>query len=193
MKKKIALEDNMIIEGCVRNDPNYQALLYLKYKKQLHTLAARFVNNDRYIAEDIVQDAFIRIFKGIGSYSQETPLMGWLSAIIYNTSMSFHMSNKRWKETIDVVEWLPFEKGKFSFEDRLLAADELFIAMKLMQKDSPMQYTCFRLYYIEGMEHKEIAEDLQISEGTSKSNVSRAAVKIRENIKELDRMALKRA
>jgi RNA polymerase sigma-70 factor (ECF subfamily) len=174
------MTDIEIIEGCKAGDRKAQKLLVKKYKTYLYSACMRYVKN-KYEADDILQEAFISIFKYLEGFKGDCELKGWMYQIAKNKAINHYNIEKR--ESMqhgEIEDYIIKERGGHSFEGKFLASDQLNKAMRILQKAAPAQYTNFRLYYIEGMDHKEIAEDIDISEGTSKSNTARAVTKLRQ-------------
>ncbi len=180
------MTDTEIIEGCIAGDASAQRMLCKKYKTYMQAACLRYVHN-KYEAEDIIQEALISIFKDIHRFKGDCSLKVWLYQVTKNKAINHYNREKRESmQHMAIEDYITVEKGRFSFEDKFLAADQLKKAMKILQDTCPKQYTNFRLYFIEGMEHKEIAEDIGISEGTSKSNTARAVARLMRILRGFD-------
>lgn len=132
-------------------------------------------------AEDVLQDAFVKAFKNLKAYSGEGPLGAWLRKIAVNTALEQYRKNKSLKNfgvLIDITE------TKIEVDDNAieqLELEDLFLKIQAL----PTGFrTVFNLYAVEGYTHKEIGELLGISDGTSKSQYSRARVLLREMIQQ---------
>ena len=120
-------------------------------------------------AEDILQDAFIKIFKSIESFRQESQFLTWLRRIVVNTAIN-HNRKKMYQQPM-----LDIEKTVLHVEKELVLSHLNFLELLAMMQKLPLgSRTVFNLFAIEGFSHKEIAEQLDISEGTSKSQYARA-------------------
>jgi len=131
-------------------------------------------------AEDILQDGFIKVFQHIASFKNEGSIEGWVRRIMINTALErFRKKNPLYpvSEIYDVARHLKYE----DIESQI-SANEL---MGLVQKLSPGYRTVFNLYAIEGYSHKEISEQLGISEGTSKSQLARARAVLQDEVEKL--------
>lgn len=121
-------------------------------------------------AAEILNDAFMKVFKNIRDFDTEKPFKPWLRRIIINTAINHYHQNKRYRdmESVDVAEQALGKKEKIipgiTYEE----------IIEMVQQLSPAYRTVFNLYVIEGFKHKEIAEMLDIAVGTSKSNLSKA-------------------
>ncbi len=129
-------------------------------------------------AEDILQEGFIKIFKKLGSFRSEGSFEGWVRRIFVNTAIE-HFRRKTYQQSITEQHENSIEGKSLSVLDNLGEKDIL----KLVQDLSPGYRTVFNLYVVEGYTHKEIGDMLGISEGTSKSQLSRAKVLLQEMVK----------
>jgi len=120
-------------------------------------------------AEDILQEGFIKVFKKMGSFRGEGSFEGWIRRIFVNTAIE-HYRKKTYLQPITEHEEATVEGKYLSVLDSLAAKD----IIRLVQQLSPGYRTVFNMYVVEGYTHKQIAEQLGISEGTSKSQLSRA-------------------
>ncbi|GET32238.1 DNA-directed RNA polymerase sigma-70 factor [Prolixibacter bellariivorans] len=130
-------------------------------------------------AEDNLQEGFIRVFTKIDQFGFKGSFEGWMRRIMVNTSLEkFRKQNKLYP-----VEDITVYEGKQLSEDLLaqITADEL---LKLVQELPARYRMVFNLYAIEGYSHKEIGDMMGISEGTSKSNLSRARVILQKKVYE---------
>jgi RNA polymerase sigma-70 factor (ECF subfamily) len=172
-------ELDQLIKGCVNKDRKSQNLLYRMYCKKMYGLCLRYAKN-REEAEDFLQEGFIKVFTKIENYKFQGSFEGWMRRIIINTILEKFRQNHYLYAIAnidDVSETIACDAG---FEQ--MAADDL---LNIMQKLSPGYKMVFNLYAIEGYSHKEIADMLGISEGTSKSQLSRARIMFREMIKKI--------
>jgi len=167
--------DQDLIEGCKKGKHSAFEALYTKYAKRMMAIAVRYCNTT-FEAEDIVQESFIKVFEKIGAFENKGSFEGWLKRIVVNLSINnFHKTSKeRLFENTAVIE-IPDEQvipvlSEFSTTD-------LLATLKLL----PLGYrTVFNLYVIEGYSHKEIAELCKINEGTSRSQLAKAKILLKE-------------
>lgn len=129
-------------------------------------------------AEDILQEGFIKVFKKIDSFRGDGSFEGWMRRIFVNTAIE-HFRRKRYLMPVTEKEENSME-GKYSSALDDLGAKDI---MALVQELSPGYRTVFNMYVVEGYTHKEIADILGISEGTSKSQLSRAKVILQEMVR----------
>ncbi len=165
--KKIS--DEEIVEGCLKGNRLFQKALFDRYSPRILAICMRYTNNTDE-AYDILQDTFIKVFEKIISYKNEGSFEGWLKRICVNTALDHIRRNKMDKFTDDV------DSVQFKLSSSQGTLDDL-LAEDLMEilKSLPVGYrTVFNMYVIDGYSHKEIADHLNITESTSKSQFSRA-------------------
>jgi len=137
-------------------------------------------SNDKDDAKDIMQDGFIKVFQKIDQYSTKGSFEGWVRRIMINTALEKYRSQV---SMYPLDERMPIsDEGTNSTVIDELSAEELLAVIREL---TPKYRMVFNLYAIEGYNHKEIGEMLGISEGTSKSNLSRARLILQEKVKEL--------
>jgi len=177
-----------LIADCIAGRRKSQELLYAHFSPKMFGICLRYAS-DYHSAEDILQDGFIKAFNNLHRFRNEGSFEGWLKRIFVNTSIEHYRKNlqRRQITTIDHAESI--EQVATTPLDNL-AKDEL---LGLVQKLSPGYRTVFNLYAIEGFAHKEIGKLLDISEGTSKSQLARARINLQKMIKELRKDERQRA
>lgn len=148
---------------------------YEKYSGLFLSICYRYVG-DLTIAEDLMVESIMKIFEKVGQFKFDGSFEGWSKRIIVNESLMFLRKRKMIKVDIEQINL-----SSFSYEDPTnLEAEQILEIIK----ELPIGYrTVFNLYAIEGYSHAEIAKQLSISEGTSKSQLSRARAMLQENIK----------
>jgi RNA polymerase sigma factor (sigma-70 family) len=159
-----------IIKGCLAGNRKDQELLYRRHAAKLYAVCLQYSGNNEE-ARDILQEGFIKIFENLGNYKHEGSFEGWMRRITVNTALEkFRSRNNLYK--VDDIDQIPEPDAEPDNQDYagLEAADLLDIIREL----PPKYRMVFNLYAIEGYSHKEISEMINISEGTSKSNLSRA-------------------
>lgn len=171
------ITDSDLINGCIKGDRRMQEELYGRFSPRMYAVCLRYAGNTEE-AEDILQEGFIKVFKKLDSFRSEGSFEGWVRRIFVNTAIE-HFRRKRYLMPVTEKEENTIE-GKFtSVLDELGAKD----IMALVQELSPGYRTVFNMYVVEGYTHKEIADMLGISEGTSKSQLSRAKVILQDMVR----------
>ncbi|MCR9290358.1 MAG: RNA polymerase sigma factor [Bacteroidetes bacterium] len=174
MTAKIGMTEADLIKACLDNDRMAQKALYDKYKKAMYTLAYR-VTGDFESANDVLQDAFLKVFKGLSSFRGESTLGAWIKTIVIRTAYSKIRKNKMFFESIDnvnpesLVDWGDFLQAEY-LEKAILSLPDGYRSV-------------FVFIEVEGYSHKEVAEMMGISVGTSKSQLFYAKRKLREKLK----------
>ena len=167
-----------LIQGCINHNRRMQEELYRRFAPKMYAVCLRYAGNAEE-AEDILQEGFIKIFKKISSFRSEGSFEGWIRRIFVNTSIE-HFRRKIYLQPISEQEENTLEGKSLSILDKLAERD----IIQLVQQLSPGYRTVFNLYVVEGYTHKEIGEMLGISEGTSKSQLSRAKVILQDLVKD---------
>ena len=164
------LFEQQIIDGVKAFDPMSQRDLYNTYSVQMFRICLRY-SKDRSEAEDILQDGFVKVFRDINQFRADGPLGAWIRRIMVNTALS-HLRKKK-----DFIVDVPDYQGLEPSTPNQPTFDSQMDAEKLMaylQKLPDGYRTVFNLYAIEGFTHEEIANELNISIGTSKSQLFKA-------------------
>lgn len=164
-----------LVRLCKQQDRKAQEKLYRDYSAQLFVLCLKYSANYEQ-ARDLLQDSFIKIFENIQQYREKGTFEGWMTRIVINTAIKKSKKNGiHLSITGDIFEEIDEE-----LDDEILSLDFL---IKIIQELPDAYRLVFNLYVMEEFSHKEIARMLGISEGTSKSNLARARIKLRESIK----------
>jgi RNA polymerase sigma factor (sigma-70 family) len=164
------LTDKEIIEGCKNNDRKAQEQLYMKYAPMLLGVLIRYSRNMEE-AEDILHEAFIKVFKRIHQYRKEGSFPGWLRRIMVNQALRHYKETSDHFRNLELKENIGNDISVKPDNSPYISRDEL---LKAIQNLPDGARTIFNLYAIEGYKHKEIAEMLDISDSTSKSQYARA-------------------
>jgi RNA polymerase sigma-70 factor (ECF subfamily) len=160
--------DDVLIEGCKGRDRHMQEELYQKYSKSMYVVALRYSRMQQE-AEDILQEAFVKVFQSIDRFRGESSLPYWIKRIVINTALNHQRSKLYLYPMVDVDELR--NQGK---ESNILSDLEYAELLKMVQSLPDGCRIIFNLYAIEGFKHQEIGTMLEISEGTSKSQYARA-------------------
>src|SRR5215213_2397440 len=167
-----------LIEGCIRGDRKMQYELYELFSPKMYGVCLRYAANSEE-AEDILQEGFIKVFKKMSSYRGEGSFEGWIRRIFVNTAIE-QFRKKTYLQPITEQEENSIEGKYISVLDNLAEKD----IIKLIQQLSPGYRTVFNMYVVEGYTHKQIADALNISEGTSKSQLSRAKLILQDLVQQ---------
>lgn len=174
-------ELHQLVSGCLKNDRLSQKLLYKAFYGFAMGICLRYAAN-RYEASEIMNQGFYKVFKNLTKYDITKPFKAWLGRIMVNTSIDYYRSNLKvaYTEELDKAEHV----NDTEFADRNLNYNEL---LDMVSKLPRAYRTIFNLFAIEGYTHEEIGEMLNISTGTSKSNLHKAREKLKIMIAESNR------
>lgn len=170
------LED--IIHKCREENSNAQTALYRMFSSRMYGVCLRYSKNSAE-AEDVLQEGFVRVFSKIKQFEFKGSFEGWMRRIMVNTALEKFRKHDR---LYPVEEMSIFESTEWVEETiSLITAEDL---MKMIQELPPRYRMVFNLFAIEGYSHQEIAEMMEITEGTSKSNLSRAREILQKRVTE---------
>ena len=168
-----------ILAACKKNKAWAQAELFERYSDNMFGTCLYYSDN-KSDAEDLLQDGFLHVFSNIGKYKQDN-FEAWMRRVFINLALMKFRKNKLSIQQLNEEEII--EVGSDLDGNAQLNADDLMMIIA----ELPQQYKLvFNLYAIEGYKHREIAEMLDISEGTSKSNLSRARNILQKRLNEFD-------
>jgi RNA polymerase sigma-70 factor (ECF subfamily) len=164
-------KEDILINKCIEWDRSAQNRLYELYSSKMFAVCYRYARS-REEAEDILHEGFMKVYENIQKFRKEGSLEGWIRKIMYHTAIHKYRQRKEVENTIS-IESNHVQLPENSMNDALsrLGTQELY---KLIQNLPPRYQMVFNLYVFEGLKHREIAEQLNITEGTSKSNLSDA-------------------
>ena len=171
---QIGMTETELVQSCLKNDRLAQKNLYDKYKKAMYTLAYR-ITGDFEGANDVLQDAFVKVFRGLPAFRGDSTLGAWIKTIVVRTAYSYLRKDNLFFESVDnippnsQVDWGHYLDAEY-LEKAILSLPEGY-------------RTVFVLIEVEGYSHKEVAQLLGISEGTSKSQLFYSKKRLRELLK----------
>ncbi len=172
-------KESEILKGCLSNKRQAQEALYKKYSGVLFGVSVRYTK-DYSAAEDVLQESFVKIFTNISSYKGKGAFVAWMRKIVINTALEKYRKQFQ-MYFVDDIEDITETVIAEDIYSKLDAEDLL----KLVASLPPAYKVVFNLYAIDGYSHKEIAEKLGISIGTSKSNLSRARKILQAKVEQL--------
>jgi RNA polymerase sigma factor (sigma-70 family) len=168
-----------IVKKCVKGDRKAQHELYKIFYSKMMGVCYKYSNNAE-DAKDLLQDGFVKVYSNLKKYNFEGSLEGWIRRIMVNTAIDHFRKNKNIYMVDDEDNYI-LENSKSESADSIYSQFGEKDIMDAIQSLSPAYKTVFNLNVIEGFQHKEIAEKLNISEGTSKSNLAKA----KQNLKKI--------
>lgn len=170
MGKQISLmTDEVLIAGCLHNDPTAQRELYNRYSPKMLSVCYRFAQS-REDAEDMLQEGFIKVFTQIHTFQNKGAFEGWVRRIIVHTCINFLKKYKKFTENVDIA-YANYLQIKEETMPSFMQVKQIIECIRLL----PLGYrTVLNLYAIEGYTHKEISDILDIEESTSRSQYTRS-------------------
>jgi RNA polymerase sigma-70 factor (ECF subfamily) len=169
-----------IVKGCIQNDSKCQEELFKMLYGKMMSVCMRY-SKDPDTAQEVLQVSFIKVFDKLEKYDFNGSFEGWVRRIVVNTAIdSIRKHNRDPFSTSE--DYMFVSEDEMHTEDDTDTEVELKaeIAMEAVQQLSPAYQAVFNLYVIENYTHKEVAEILNISEGTSKSNLAKAKKKLQD-------------
>ena len=168
---------DILLKECKRGKAGSQEELYRRFASAMYGLCLQYASNEE-DAQDIMQDGFIKVFAKLDQVKTPAALPGWIRRVMINTALEKYRSQVILQRVAEVREVQHEESGEDALER--ITCEEL---VALIQTLTPRYRMVFNLYAIEGYSHQEISEELGISVGTSKSNLSRARSILQEKIR----------
>lgn len=172
MPYTISMTEADLIQGCLEQNRLAQKTLYERYKNAMYTVAYR-VTGDQDLAEDVLQDAFIKVFRHLAGFRQESTLGAWIKTIVVRTALS-KIKKEQYTASLDQVP----PDTSISWSHRL---DAEYLEKAIMALPTGYR-TVFVLIEVEGYGHQEVADLLGITVGTSKSQLFYAKKRLRETL-----------
>jgi RNA polymerase sigma factor (sigma-70 family) len=179
------LTQEEMIYGCIRQNPAAQKALFDKYAGKMMGVSIRYARNQA-DAEDILQDAFIKVFRKLEQYQHNGSFEGWIRKIVVNTALKKYTVSRYDKERsngdVSAFEYQLTEDPEVYDE---LSEKEILAMIHALPDGYRM---VFNLYVIEGYRHEEIAEMMGIQSGTSRSQLAKARWMLQKQIRERQKM-----
>ena len=168
-----------LIKGCIEGNSKMQELLYKKFSSKMYGVCLRYSGNVD-DANDLLQEGFIKVFKNLNKFRGEGSFEGWVRRIFVNTSIE-HFRRKIKLYNVSEVQENTIEDTDLTALDNMAEKDIIALVNEL----SPGYKTVFNMHVIEGYSHKEIADILGITEGTSKSQLARAKGVLKKSLEKV--------
>jgi len=171
-----------LIDGCLRNNRKSQELIFRSFYGKMMAVCRRYTFDDDQ-AKDIVQDGFIKVFRNLHKFQFEGSFEGWIRRIMVNTAIDFTRKQKSSQQVSN--ETKPIEDyGDIAIEEEEEVPEEFQLKISDikagMSELSTAYRNVFNLYVFENYSHQEIADELNISVGTSKSNLAKARANMKK-------------
>ena len=172
-----------LIKACVNNDAIAQKSLFETYSPKFMVVCLRYAQYQDE-ASDMLQDGFVKIFQKIDAYQGAGSFAGWMHKIVVNTCLDTLRKNKKFRFSVELDQ---VENEAFSNES-IYSSIRTKELLELIQRLPDGYRVVFNLFAIEGYSHKEIAEKLNVSESTSKSQYRKARFWLQKKMIELDKI-----
>lgn len=168
-------DEKSLIDGCLKGHGSYQFELYKRYSGKMMAVCRRYAGNKQE-AEDFLQESFIKIFEKLHTFNHAGSLEGWVRRIVMHTSLNKLRSRKLYA---DIPDEAPIPDVNAPDAINEMSEQEL---LKLVQALPPGYRMVFNMFAIDGYDHAEIAVALEISEGTSRSQLAKARKSLRDAV-----------
>lgn len=172
------MDDQQLLKDCLKGDVHAQKRLYEKYARKMFGVCLRYAG-DQPMAEDFMQEGFIRVFANLKNYRMEGSFEGWIRRIMINTSLEILRKK-------DIFRYASPLDNDFQVSDQAEEGEDVpdtDALVRLIQAMPAGFRAVFNLYVVENCSHKEIGQMLGISEGTSKSQYARARAWLQKRLK----------
>jgi RNA polymerase sigma-70 factor (ECF subfamily) len=158
-----------LVKACLKGDLRAQKQLYVVYAPKVKGICLRYAASTEE-AEDMLQEAFIRIFSKLNQFKNDGPLGAWIRRVVVNTAAEIYRRDKKLRNHTDIDKYSAFISDTENILSDLSAGD---IAKKIRQLPDGYRVV-FNMFAVEGYSHREIADTLGVTENTSKSQYCRA-------------------
>lgn len=181
------MTESELVEACLKKDRSAQKQLYDRYSRQMMSVCLRYGGNVE-TAQDMLQEGFIMVFEKLWQYKGEGALGGWIRRVIVTSALENLRKNKKHEMTEEIND----HASSMDVDPQALQDLAIESLMKLIQ-EMPIGYrTVFNMFAIEGFSHKEIAESLNITESTSKSQYFKAKAFLRLQLEQQENREFER-
>lgn len=176
------MSEKELVNSCLKQDRTAQRVLYDRFANQMMALCVRYAGNQSE-AQDMLQEGFIKVFEKLEQFRGDGPLGGWIRRVMVNEALIYLRKQKKHAYVDNIDDDVPIA-GDFQDGLDVLATEDL---LRLIAQLPDGYRTVFNLYAVEGYSHKEIAEQLGISENTSKTQFHKAKLHLRKQLEYLER------
>lgn len=175
-----------LIAGCKKGDRKCQQEVYRMFYGKMMSICLRYTN-DKDDAKDVLQEGFIKAFSQLDKYNFNGSFEGWIRRIMVNNAIDFYRKNKHVYDLLDSdaeVENINVTDENEEQEENVFKNIKSNDIMEAIQTLTPAYRTVFNLYVMEGYSHQQIADELNINLGTSKSNLAKARFNLQKILKQ---------
>ena len=183
------MSEKEIIKGCIKGDRCAQDMLYDLFSGKMFAVCLRY-SRTREEAEDTFQEGFMKVYENIKKYRFDGSFEGWVRKIIVNTALEKFRKQTKMGVVVNIDDYT-HSSNSYLITDDIINNIEANEMLMLVQKLPHYCRIVFNLYVFEGLKHKEIAKELGIAEGTSKSHLSDARNILKRIINNINKPVLK--
>lgn len=173
------MDEQQLLKDCLNGNAQAQKRLYEKYARKMFGVCLRYAS-DRSMAEDFLQEGFIRVFTKLDSFKFQGSFEGWIRRIMVNTSLELLRKKDVFRFSVELDNLNQLADEEESTPEQIDAE----VLLNHIQEMPAGFRTVFNLFAVEDLSHKEICKMLDISEGTSKSQYARARVWLQKRLKD---------
>lgn len=169
--------EKRVVEACKQENRDAQKQLYEFFYGEMMAVCLRYTH-DRGEAAEILNDGFLKVFTRLDNYSQRHSLRGWIYRIMINTAIDHYRRNRKHHHVLDI------EHARYtSLDNQIVSELSRGDLLRFVQQLPDSYRVVFNLYVIEGFAHQEIAQRLNITEGTSRSHLAKGRHKLQQMVK----------
>ncbi len=185
--EKTGVNIQLIVEECLRGNRKAERKLFEAYYGYGFSIAMRYASN-REEAEEICADGFVKLFRNLDRYDPNYPFKPWLRRVFVNVAIDYFRKHEKYNNRhLLEIDQVPVASDEKELALSRLGYEEL---IRCIQQLPPAYRAVFMLYAVEGFKHHEVAEKLNISVGTSKSNLAKARKKLQELVLANDEVSI---
>jgi len=164
-----------LVEGCIRNERYYQEQFYRRFFPAMFRMCMRYAQQED-VAIEIVNNGFLKVFQKIDQYGYSGSLEGWVRRIVFHALSDYYRRKK------EPLHFLELDQRDRPVQENAL--DQLYLEdlLQMIEQLPRMSRQVFQLYAIEGYNHREIGEQLGISDGTSKWHLATSRKQLKKMI-----------
>ncbi|WP_245676498.1 RNA polymerase sigma factor [Crocinitomix algicola] len=173
--ESVNMTEEQLVKECISGNAKAQKTFYDLFARKMMGVCLRYTK-DPIEAQDVLQDGFVKVFTKLPKFVNKGSLEGWVRRIMVNTALDQYRKNKKFQRDVE-IDSVSFKLEKDDFIVEAMNAEDL---LKIIQSIPEGYRIVFNLFAIEGYSHKEIAQQLGVTESTSKSQYSRAKKMLRK-------------
>jgi len=175
------MEIEQAVKLCLEGDQGAWNMIISTYSKTVYNIALNFTHN-KDDASDLVQDIFLKLYQNLHKFNQDRNIKGWITQLAKNYCIDYWRKNKKQGNKVELEDNLAFTDENPE-QINILESEKKYLRGKIKLLDSELKITLI-MRDIEGMSYSSISQVLDIPEGTVKSRINRARIKLIKSIKQ---------